>query len=93
MKMIVQSAQRLPDHVGPLDAENAAMLATARTDSRQAVDDDLCSGAGSGCSLPKKPVPGVGGADPRRVYGLVHDELTLDAVPPEEPGDLLHDLG
>src|SRR5581483_9683090 len=77
--MIVEPTQKSSGPVIPSKDENPTIVATARTESRQAMNDDLYGGAGIGHSLPKNRFP-VLEADPRRVYGLVHDELMLDGV-------------
>jgi glutamate decarboxylase len=55
--------------------ENADESADARV--RRALDDDLYGGAS--VALPKDRFPALE-SDPRRVFGLVHDELMLDGV-------------
>jgi glutamate decarboxylase len=57
----------------------AAAPVTAAAAARRSVDDDLYGDETSGNSLPKSCFP-VLESDPRRVYGLVHDELMLDGV-------------
>jgi glutamate decarboxylase len=56
-----------------------ARLAAADTSARQVTTDDLYGATGSGSALPKSHFPALE-CDPRRAYGLVHDELMLDVV-------------
>ena len=59
----------------------STLAATERTATsvRQSLDDDLYGGPTIAQSLPKTGFPALE-SDPRRVYGLVHDELMLDGV-------------
>lgn len=53
--------------------------ASRATSLRQQADDDLYAGEAVAASLPKHRFPALE-SDPRRVYGLVQDELMLDGV-------------
>ena len=59
----------------------STLAATERTATsvRQSLDDDLYGGPTIAQSLPKTGFPALE-SDPRRIYGLVHDELMLDGV-------------
>lgn len=77
--MTIRPAQPIPDDAVPSIGERSTLSAAASTEIRHLVDDDLYGGSGIGRSLPKNRFPALE-ADPRRIYGLVHDELMLDGV-------------
>lgn len=67
------------DRPGDLPSRNGGVSASVATAARQLADDDLYGGGASARPLPKNRFPALE-ADPRRVYGLVRDELMLDGV-------------
>ncbi|HEY3870409.1 MAG TPA: glutamate decarboxylase [Actinocrinis sp.] len=55
------------------------MTASTATAARRLIDDDLYGDEASARALPKDRFPALE-SDPRRIYGLVRDELMLDGV-------------